>query len=114
MDINVTFRHTDPSEAIKAHVHEKMKKLEKYLIKPESIHVILTVEPHHDKINNTVEIALSENGNQMSAHEKAENMYASIDMAVGKIERQLKKYKEKLKNHKGHTNKKAWDEAYKA
>ena len=100
MDIDVTFRHTDSSEAIKNHVYEKMKKIEKYFVKPERTHVILTVEHHHNKINNIVEITLLENGNKLSAREKSENMYVSIDSAVGKIERQVKKYKDKLKNHK--------------
>jgi putative sigma-54 modulation protein len=105
MDIDVTFRHLDPSTAIRTHVIERFKRVEKYFIKPERVHVILTVEHNHDKVNNTVEITLSENGNHLSAHEKSENMYASIDSAVGKIERQLKKYKEKLKNHKIHNKK---------
>ncbi|OGP16076.1 MAG: ribosomal subunit interface protein [Deltaproteobacteria bacterium GWA2_50_8] len=100
MNIDVTFRHLDASDAVKTHVFEKMERIKKYLIKPEHVHVILTVENHHNKINNIVEIILSENGNRLSANERGENMYASIDMAVGKIERQLKKYKEKTKNHK--------------
>ena len=107
MDINVTFRPLEPTEAIKNHIYDKMKKIEKFFIKPERIHFILAVEHNRNDSNNIAEITLTENGNQLTAQEKANDMYAAIDMAIGKIERQLKKYKEKIKNHKTPSLKKA-------
>lgn len=92
----MTFRHTAPTEALKSHVEEKLGRLTKYFVKPEAFHVILTVE----RARHIVEITFSENGNLYTAREKTNNMYLSIDRTIHKLEHQLKKYKEKLKEHK--------------
>lgn len=96
MQTNFTFRNMDTSDALKTHALEKLDKLNKYLIKPIQAHVIFHVE----KFNHIVEVTLTENGKQHISHEKSENMYTSIDKAVAKMERQLRKYKERLKEHK--------------
>lgn len=97
MDIEVTFRHTKPSEAIKQHITEKMQRVLKYLIKPNACHVILSVE----KFRHAAEITLSEEGGVYSAKDDCTDMYSSIDKAIHKLEHQLKKHKEKVKTHKG-------------
>ncbi|MDO8643567.1 MAG: ribosome-associated translation inhibitor RaiA [bacterium] len=96
MTHGITFRHTPPSEAIKEHIIGKLQKLEKYLIKPNGVHVILTV----DKSRHTAEFLLSENGHQFTAKEEGHDMYLSVDGALHRLEHQLKKYKEKVKDHK--------------
>lgn len=96
MEIHLTFRHTTPSEAIKMHVEEKIGKLSKYLIKPHAVHVILTVE----RSRHVAEITCSENHELYTAKEKTNNMYLSIDGAIAKLQHQLVKSKEKIKNHK--------------
>jgi len=53
-----------------------------------------------ERFNHVVEMTLNANGIQYISHEKSEDMYTSIDKAVTKLERQLKKYKERLKEHK--------------
>lgn len=95
MEINITFRHSDPSPALKTHIQEKMDKLAKYFIKPTMAHITLNVEGarHH------AEISISENHGYFTAQEMTHDMYISVDRAIEKIERQLKKYKEKIKNH---------------
>ena len=98
METTFTFRNIEASDALKDHTLQKLEKVNKYLIKPTKIHVIFNVE----KFNHQVEITLIANGIQYISHEKAPDMYASIDLAIGKLERQLKKYKEQLKKHHNH------------
>lgn len=95
MEVNVTFRHAESSEVLKTHIHEKMQKLAKYFIKPTQAHVILNVDgPLH-----VVEISFAENHSLFNSREESHDMYISLDKAISKIERQLKKYKEKIKGH---------------
>ena len=98
METTFTFRNLDTSEALKIHTLDKLEKINKYLIKPTKTHIIFHVE----KFNHIVEVTLNANGIQYVSHEKSENMYTSIDKAVAKLERQLKKYKEQIKEHKHH------------
>lgn len=95
METNFTFRNLEASEALKQHTIEKLQKLNKYLVKPTAAHVIF----HTERFNHIVEITITANGMQHVSHEKSENMYTSIDKAIHKLESQLKKYKERIKNH---------------
>ena len=95
MEINVTFRHADSSRLLKDHIEDKISRLSKYLIKPTNAHVTLNVEG----TRHTAEISLSESHSLFNAKALSHNMYLSIDRALAKIERQLKKYKEKVKGH---------------
>ena len=95
MDIHVTFRHADSSEVLKEHVKDKIERFTKYLIKPVSLHVTLTVE----KNRHVAEILLSESHNTFTAKETSHDMYRSVDGALERILHQLKKHKEKVKNH---------------
>ncbi len=86
----------DPSPALKTYVLDKLQRLEKYMVKPEEIHVIMDVE----KIRHQVEITVWQKGDRITGKEVSEDMYSSIDIVADKLERQLKKYKEKLKYHR--------------
>lgn len=99
MNVNITFRHLEATDNIKNHVREKLKKLEKYLIKPIDAHVILSVP---NSLRQICEITVTEGDFQAVAKEETETLYASIDQTVHKIERQLKKHKEIVKEHKSH------------
>jgi len=96
MELHLTFRHMESSQAIKDHIDEKIKKLSKYLIKPNTVHFILAVE----KFRHIAEATLSEDGGMLYAKENSDNMYVSIDKVLTKLEHQLKKHKEKVKKHK--------------
>jgi len=75
---------------------EKIEKFKKYLKEPVDIHIVLKVE----KIRQMAEINL--NSKSFSAHavEESPDMYTSIDKVVTKLERQLRRHKERIKNHK--------------
>lgn len=96
MKITVTFRHHNSSEPLKQYTENKIGKLSKYLGDNFEAHVVMTVE----KFRQGVEIDILYNGFHIKGEEVSNDMYSSIDLASDKITRQLKKYKEKLKEHK--------------
>lgn len=96
MQTTFTFRNLKTSEALKSLTLKKLERLDKYLIKPITAHIIFHVE----RFQQQIEITLNANGIQYVSHEKDTNMYTSIDGAIAKLERQLKRYKEQLKGHK--------------
>jgi putative sigma-54 modulation protein len=96
MKISVTFRNTEGDNWHKEYIDQKLKKLEKYLDTPVEVRVVLSVE----KFRNVAEVNLVTNGQTMNAREEAKEMNLAIDNAVEKIERQLKKRKERTRGHK--------------
>lgn len=98
MNIQITARNIDLTDAIRQYAEKKVSKLEKYFDHITEANVLLEVQ----KNVHIVEVLLSAKGVFMKGLEKSEDLYASIDLAVDKIEKQLVKYKEKLKDKKLH------------
>jgi len=97
MQFSVTFRNVEASEAIKSYARERLEKIRKYFPDPIAVNVVLSTE----RYNHCVDVNLQlHNGFQIAGHEATENMYSSIDMVAAKIERQVRKYKGKLQQHK--------------
>lgn len=92
---HLTFRHMESSEAIRNHAAEKIEKIKKYILKPNRLNMTLTV----DNFRHQAEITLTEDHTQFIAKAESTDMYQSIDEVVTKMEKQLKKHKEKSKNH---------------
>ena len=97
MQFAVTFRHMEPTEALKSYARERMERVRKYLPDPISCHVVLSTERHNHRIDVTFQL---HNGLAVAGHEVTENMYSSIDLCIAKIERQVRKYKGKLEGMK--------------
>jgi putative sigma-54 modulation protein len=97
MQIAVTFRHMDSSEPVRSYVEEKMPRVKKYIDEPVEAQVVLSVEK---KIRHKAEVTLTAKGITIKAVEQTEDMYAAIDGVLDKLERQLKRYKDKIKRHK--------------
>ncbi len=97
MQFAVTFRHMEPTEALKSYAKERMERVRKYLPDPISCHVVLSTERHNHRIDVTFQL---HNGLAVAGHETTENMYSSIDLCIAKIERQVRKYKGKLEGMK--------------
>src|SRR5215470_6802250 len=93
MQFAVTFRHMEPTEALKAYARERMERVRKYLPDPIACHVVLSTERHNHRIDVSFQL---HNGLSIAGHETTENMYSSIDLVIAKIERQVRKYKGKL------------------
>ena len=96
MQTIVTFRHMDATDSLRKYVEEKVARMKKYLNKPIEANVVLSVEKHR----HIAEINLVANRTVTNGREVTDNMYSSIDLVMDKIERQLRKHKEKLKGHK--------------
>ncbi len=96
MRITVTLRNGEDESWQKEYVEDKMKKLDKYIDTPAEARVVLQVE----KFRNTAEISLLADGMNINSKEEAKDMHLAIDEAVDKLERQLKKHKEKIRTHK--------------
>lgn len=98
MKKTITFRHMDATDAIRNHVEEQLTHLEKYLIKPTEIHVILSVEKFRQK----AEVTVHEQNFNAQAFEVSDDLYVSIDKAIHKVQSQIKKHKEKIQEHHKH------------
>jgi putative sigma-54 modulation protein len=96
MQISTTFRHLDPSDALKSYAEEKLERVNKYIDEPVVAQVFMTVE----KIRHCAEVTLTAKGITIKASEETNDMYSAIDAVVDKIERQLRRYKERIKEHK--------------
>ena len=96
MDISVTFRQLESTDALRDYAREKVSRIKKYVGTPADVAVVLSLEKHRHQ----AEITLNTNGITVNAKDVTEDMYAAIDLAVDKLERQVKKHKEKLKDHK--------------
>lgn len=99
MIVSVTFRNAEGEAWQKGYVDEKLQKLKKYVDNAVEARVILSVE----KFRNVAEINLAANGLNINAKEEEKDMHLAIDNAVVKIERQLKKHKEKIREHKNNS-----------
>ena len=100
MKISVTFRNAEGESWQKDYVAERLSKLKKYIDAPVDAHVVLSVE----KFRNVAEVSLAANGLNINGSEEAKDMRLAIDAAVEKIERQLKKHKERIRGHKVSAN----------
>lgn len=102
MQVAVTFRHMETSEPIRAYAEEKLSRIKKYIDEPIDAQAVLSVEK---KIRHCAEVTLLAKGITIKGSEVTNDMYAAIDAVVDKIERQVKKYREKIKKHKPLTGK---------
>lgn len=101
MDLRITARHFDLTQEIQEYAENRVMPLTKYFDRILSSHLILDVEKHRKK----AEISTSVYGQLLVSHAVTDDLYASIDEATDKMERQLKKYNAKFNEHRGLTNK---------
>ena len=96
MQLSVTGHHIDVTPALRNYVGTKLAKLERHFDNMTDIHCILTVEKLLHKAEATVHVG----GGTIHADSTEEDMYAAIDMLVDKLDRQVKKHKEKITDHR--------------
>ncbi|MDX9822768.1 MAG: ribosome-associated translation inhibitor RaiA [Syntrophales bacterium] len=96
MKISLTFRNSEGESWQKEYIEDRLKKLNKYIDHPSEARVVLSVE----KFRNVADINLTANGMVVNAKEEAKDMHLAIDEAVDKIERRLKKHRERIRGHK--------------
>ena len=95
MKINLTGHHVELTDPLREYVNSKMDRLERHFDHVTDTHVVLSVE----KLRHKAEATLHITGGKIFADAEQENMYAAIDSLVDKLDRQVKKHKEKLTDH---------------
>lgn len=100
MQITVVGRHLDATEALKQYATERFQKLEKYLPGNCQANIMLSVVK---KIHHIADASIKADGILIQASEETSEMYSSIDLLYEKIHRRVRKYKEKLTDHKHQT-----------
>lgn len=102
MNTNVSFRHMDSSSALKDYAVSKLERVvNKYVHGKVDSHVVMSVEKFRHIANFTIVIK----NLTVKGESRTEDMYSSIDLAMDKIERQLRRHKDRLRDHKPNSNK---------
>lgn len=97
LETTFTFRNMHSTEALRDHALDKLTRLDKYLFKPATAHIIFNVEG----ARHAAEITLNLKGRRLVGVGTSNDMYLSIDDAVDKLKRQIIRDKDRVKNHKG-------------
>lgn len=95
MQINISGHHVELTTALRDYVTNKLSKLERHFDNITTTQVTLSVEKLRQKAEATVHVS----GADLFAQSEHEDMYAAIDALTDKLDRQVIKHKEKLKNH---------------
>ena len=95
MQLSVTGHQIDVTDSLRAYVSNKIEKIERHFDHVSDVHCILKVE----KLRHTAEATVNVNGGKIFADSTEEDMYAAIDGLVDKLDRQVRKHKEKLVDH---------------
>ena len=96
MQTSVTFKNLDPSDHLKAYVSEKLDRFDKFLDNPAEANVVLAVE----KFRHIAEINIAGDKLTIIGSEETNDMYSAIDMALDKLEKQIKKGKQKIRERR--------------
>lgn len=95
MQLNLTGHHIDITQSLRERVAGKVARVERHFDHMTDIHVILTVEKLRHKAEATVNVP----GERLYAESEENDMYVAIDNMVDKLDRRVKKFKEKLTDH---------------
>ena len=97
MPVEITARHMDASDRLQSYAREKADTLVENFPRVQNVHIILDVEKH----NSIARILISAKNNvHAESEERADNMRVAIDLAVDKVERQLRRQRDKVQDHK--------------
>ncbi len=97
MQTSVTFKNLDPSESLKSYVTKKLNKFDKFIDNPAMASVVLGVE----KFRRMAEINITADKLNIFGKDETDDMYSAIDMVLDKLEKQIKKNKQKSRKRKG-------------
>ena len=96
MQLNVSGHHIEVTDALRGYVESKIEKIERHFDLVSDVNCVLTVE----KLRHKAEARINVNGGTIYADNTEEDMYAAIDGLVDKLDRRVRKYKEKLVDHR--------------
>ena len=96
MKVTITGRHLELNDDIRSYAEKKVRKAETYFDRIIEAHVILSAEKHR----RIAEVTLSAKRTAFHAQEETENIYASIDGMMEKVDTQIRRYKKKLRDRR--------------
>ncbi len=97
MEIDISGRHFKVTAPLKVYIDGKIRKIEKFALKVESVHVVLEVQ----KFEHKCEITLLGKNLRVAAKDKSTDMYAAFDNCLSSIQRRLGRTHDRVKDHKG-------------
>ncbi len=97
MQLNLTGHHVEITPALRDYVRNKLDRIVRHFDNVIDVHCILTVE----KLRQKAEARLNVSGNTLYADSVEEDMYAAIDAMIDKLDRQVRRHKDKLTDHHG-------------
>jgi len=92
--VSVTFRHTQPTDALKRYTEEKVHKIGKYFYRSLEAHVVLSVASRNRQL---AEVTLQTRGLSIHGKEETTDLHSAIDRVMDKVEQQVRKYKTKTR-----------------
>jgi putative sigma-54 modulation protein len=96
MQIHVTGHQVEVTAPLRNYVAGKFDRIVRHFDRLHDVHVVLTI----DKLKHMAEATIQASGKRIHAESDATDMYAAIDLLSDKLDRQVKKHKEKLKEHR--------------
>lgn len=96
VNVNITFRHTEATDALKQYAADKISNcLQKFVHRDTEAHLVLSVE----KNRHIAEVSFNGDGAHINGKEESDDLYRSIDALVDSVAQQLRKHKEKITAH---------------
>ena len=95
MQLSITGHHVEVTPSLRSYVEKKFERIGRHFDQVIDVHCVLTVE----KLRQKAEATLHVSGSDIHADATEEDMYAAIDLLVDKLDRCIKKHKEKRTDH---------------
>jgi putative sigma-54 modulation protein len=103
MELQVSGRNLDVTEPIREYALRKLARIERHLTEDTRVDLELAIERNRSiSANQYAELTVWTRGPVLRAHESAEDMYAAIDLAVDKLDRQVRRYRERRRHWRPH------------
>jgi putative sigma-54 modulation protein len=96
MQTSVTFKNLDPTDTLKSYVRDKLDRFDRLLDNPAEANVVLLVE----KFRHIAEININGDRLTINGKEETNDMYSAIDIVLDKLEKQIKKNKQKIRERR--------------
>jgi putative sigma-54 modulation protein len=91
MQVTVTGRHFEVTPALRSYVEARLDRMHRYMGRIHAAHVTLSVEKHRHR----AEFVLQSEGHEFTCKEVSEDMFSALDQASEKLERQIRRFKDK-------------------
>lgn len=101
MHLSFTFRSTETNDALKDYAREKLDRIHKYFPEPIKVHVVYSQQRGYLHAAD-IQITLP-NGLVVKGVEASDDFFSAVDLVMAKIERQLRRYKDRIRDHKPQT-----------